>query len=152
MADTTKLTIVSPDGSESFNLYAIDIDRTGSASIILDNLDVAADEIIGYDFSVERREWNFIIKAGEYINNDDYPNSFSYDDNGFGYQEELHQRLNEWGLLNGTATLEWNKPSGTYTYDINLTDVSGNLSSGSSTDNKKEWELSVTAVETDAQF
>jgi len=151
--DSYDLRIIGPNGNEVFNLYSVNVDRTETADLITDTADDLANKIIGIDLEIQRREFTITVKAGSWIQDSDYPNSFEYSVNSKGYDEELFRALNDYAITEGATTLEWDKSRDTpEEYKGRITEITSNISQNAVNREPNEFELTITFQATDTDF
>lgn len=106
---TTAVTLTRNDGSEEFTLKAESVDRSVENGLVTDSIISAASrELVGGKLVLSRETYTigFPIQGMEAA---DYPNSGTYTDDDWGFNEELWRAAHEWGfdLTNGFDTLDY---------------------------------------------
>jgi len=106
---TTEVILTRNDGSEQFTLKAEGVDRSVENGLVTDSIISAASrQVLGGKLvlSAETYQIDFPIQGMEAA---DYPNSGTYTDHDWGFNEELWRAAHEWGftLSDGLDTLDY---------------------------------------------
>jgi len=106
---STEVTLTRNDGSETFVLKAESVDRSVENGLVTDSIISAVSrQVVGGKLVLSRETYqiDFPIQGMEAA---DYPNSGTYTDHDWGFNEELWRAAHDWGftLADGFDTLSY---------------------------------------------